>query len=289
MPRRPGPPPGAGHGLCARRTTAKLADETACVDGTAGERVRPSAGGMTEGRAAWLGGDEPGPGPAAGGMPLAEHGLAGPVSDVAEGRGTSSHGHGNGSASFTFVATYAGRATPGVSGGTRRETPVATLRAPAPGLRLTEKGHRMASATDSDGPRSSTGRPAAFFDLDKTIIAKSSTLAFSRSFYAGGLISRAVGAAQRLRAVRLPGGRCRPRPDGEDAGVPLRPVRRLGRADRARHRRRHPAQHRRPAGLRRGGLADRGAPPRGTRRGHRLRLRRRGGRADRRDARRGRA
>ena len=38
--------------------------------------------------------------------------------------------------------------------------------------------------------RLATGRPAAFFDLDKTIIAKSSTLAFSRSFYAGGLISR---------------------------------------------------------------------------------------------------
>jgi HAD superfamily hydrolase (TIGR01490 family) len=36
----------------------------------------------------------------------------------------------------------------------------------------------------------STGRPAAFFDLDKTIIAKSSTLAFSRPFYRGGLISR---------------------------------------------------------------------------------------------------
>ncbi len=34
------------------------------------------------------------------------------------------------------------------------------------------------------------GRPAAFFDLDKTIIAKSSTLAFSRSFYQGGLITR---------------------------------------------------------------------------------------------------
>ncbi|WP_231248605.1 HAD-IB family hydrolase [Nocardioides furvisabuli] len=31
---------------------------------------------------------------------------------------------------------------------------------------------------------------AAFFDLDKTIIAKSSTLAFSREFQAGGLISR---------------------------------------------------------------------------------------------------
>ena len=47
----------------------------------------------------------------------------------------------------------------------------------------------------STSPRSATaagplGRPAAFFDLDKTIIAKSSTLAFSRSFYAGGLISR---------------------------------------------------------------------------------------------------
>lgn len=35
-----------------------------------------------------------------------------------------------------------------------------------------------------------SGGPAAFFDLDKTIIVKSSTLAFSRSFYAGGLISR---------------------------------------------------------------------------------------------------
>jgi HAD superfamily hydrolase (TIGR01490 family) len=33
-------------------------------------------------------------------------------------------------------------------------------------------------------------RTAAFFDLDKTIIAKSSTLAFSREFQAGGLISR---------------------------------------------------------------------------------------------------
>jgi HAD superfamily hydrolase (TIGR01490 family) len=33
-------------------------------------------------------------------------------------------------------------------------------------------------------------RAAAFFDLDKTIIAKSSTLAFSRQFYEGGLITR---------------------------------------------------------------------------------------------------
>ncbi|WP_432476284.1 HAD family hydrolase [Nocardioides sp. GXQ0305] len=36
-----------------------------------------------------------------------------------------------------------------------------------------------------------SSRPtAAFFDLDKTIIAKSSTLAFSKPFQAGGLISR---------------------------------------------------------------------------------------------------
>jgi HAD superfamily hydrolase (TIGR01490 family) len=33
-------------------------------------------------------------------------------------------------------------------------------------------------------------RTAAFFDLDKTIIATSSTLAFSRPFYRGGLINR---------------------------------------------------------------------------------------------------
>ena len=54
----------------------------------------------------------------------------------------------------------------------------------------------MAAAVEPTRPavgrtsRRASGRPAAFFDLDKTIIAKSSTLAFSRSFYAGGLISR---------------------------------------------------------------------------------------------------
>jgi len=52
--------------------------------------------------------------------------------------------------------------------------------------------------TEADGgsraprpfPGRAGGRPAAFFDLDKTIIAKSSALAFSRPFYAGGLINR---------------------------------------------------------------------------------------------------
>ncbi len=38
--------------------------------------------------------------------------------------------------------------------------------------------------------RRKAGRPAAFFDLDKTIIAKSASFAFSREFFAGGLINR---------------------------------------------------------------------------------------------------
>ncbi|NUR08100.1 MAG: HAD-IB family hydrolase [Nocardioidaceae bacterium] len=56
-------------------------------------------------------------------------------------------------------------------------------------------------------PRRSTGRPAAFFDLDKTIIAKSSTLAFSKPFQAGGLISRrAVLRSAYAQFVYLVGG-----------------------------------------------------------------------------------
>ncbi|GIG53836.1 HAD family hydrolase [Demequina activiva] len=38
--------------------------------------------------------------------------------------------------------------------------------------------------------RNRGGRSAAFFDLDKTIIATSSSMAFSRPFYDGGLITR---------------------------------------------------------------------------------------------------
>lgn len=51
-------------------------------------------------------------------------------------------------------------------------------------------------------------RPAAaFFDLDKTIIAKSSTLAFSKPFQAGGLISRrAVLRSAYAQFVYLVGG-----------------------------------------------------------------------------------
>lgn len=39
-------------------------------------------------------------------------------------------------------------------------------------------------------PADDVRKAAAFFDLDKTIIAKSSTLAFGRPFYQGGLINR---------------------------------------------------------------------------------------------------
>lgn len=42
--------------------------------------------------------------------------------------------------------------------------------------------------THSGGTR--VRRPAAFFDLDKTVIAKSSTLAYAKPFYRGGLINR---------------------------------------------------------------------------------------------------
>ena len=46
--------------------------------------------------------------------------------------------------------------------------------------------------TTYGGRVTTQGRSAAFFDLDKTVIARSSTLAFSRPFYAGGLITRSA-------------------------------------------------------------------------------------------------
>jgi len=61
------------------------------------------------------------------------------------------------------------------------------------------------SAGTADGP--GPGPVAAFFDLDKTIIAKSSTLAFSKPFQAGGLISRrAVLRSAYAQFVYLVGG-----------------------------------------------------------------------------------
>ncbi|NKI41587.1 HAD family hydrolase [Streptomyces physcomitrii] len=48
----------------------------------------------------------------------------------------------------------------------------------------------MAGAYAQRVENHSLPRTAAFFDLDKTVIAKSSTLTFSKSFYQGGLINR---------------------------------------------------------------------------------------------------
>ena len=72
------------------------------------------------------------------------------------------------------------------------------------------------------------GRSAAFFDLDKTIIATSSTLAFSRPFFANGLITRrSVIRSMYAQFVFLPRRR-RPRPDRADAALPVRLTQRLG-------------------------------------------------------------
>lgn len=44
--------------------------------------------------------------------------------------------------------------------------------------------------TTANGSEGDQRRAAAFFDLDKTVIAKSSTLAFSRPFYRAGLLNK---------------------------------------------------------------------------------------------------
>lgn len=57
---------------------------------------------------------------------------------------------------------------------------------------MTENDATAHPSTESS-PASATGRPvrtAAFFDLDKTVIAKSSTLAFSKPFFDQGLLNR---------------------------------------------------------------------------------------------------
>ncbi len=47
-----------------------------------------------------------------------------------------------------------------------------------------------ARATETAQPYCGAVRAAAFFDLDKTVIARSSTLAFGKPFYRGGLVNR---------------------------------------------------------------------------------------------------
>ncbi|MFJ8040527.1 HAD family hydrolase [Kitasatospora sp. NPDC096147] len=61
--------------------------------------------------------------------------------------------------------------------------------APAPAAGAAARAPESAAPATPARPLGAT-RTAAFFDLDKTIIAKSSALAFSRPFYQGGLINR---------------------------------------------------------------------------------------------------
>ncbi|MDT5325942.1 MAG: hypothetical protein QOF25_3094 [Mycobacterium sp.] len=60
-------------------------------------------------------------------------------------------------------------------------------------LRTVSASDQAADGSLAPGRETTTGLPvrtAAFFDLDKTVIAKSSTLAFSRPFFDQGLINR---------------------------------------------------------------------------------------------------
>ena len=70
------------------------------------------------------------------------------------------------------------------------------------------RGNRNAVSARAPYPRLVDRAPtAAFFDLDKTIIAKSSVLAFGRPFYQGGLINRrAVLRSAYAQFVYLVGG-----------------------------------------------------------------------------------
>ena len=68
---------------------------------------------------------------------------------------------------------------------------------PAPGGRV----GGLASSLDVTGPLPSPPASAAFFDLDKTIIAGSSALAFSRPFRRQGLLTRRAVLRSGVRAV----------------------------------------------------------------------------------------
>ena len=50
--------------------------------------------------------------------------------------------------------------------------------------------HGQLTPPQTEPPVGGPARTAAFFDLDKTVIAKSSTLAFSKPFFAQGLLNR---------------------------------------------------------------------------------------------------
>ena len=137
--------------------------------------------------------------------------------------------------------------------------------------------------------KSKAGQPvrtAAFFDLDKTVIAKSSTLAFSKPFYDQGLINRrTVLKSAYAQFLFLMSGADHDQMDrmrnyitnmcaGWDVGT--------DQVD----RRRNAARHRRPSGLRRGRQPDRRSQAVRARRRRRVGVGRGDRRPDRQSARR---
>ena len=110
----------------------------------------------------------------------------------------------------------------------------------------------LASSLDMSGPPVSPPAAAAFFDLDKTIIAGSSALAFSRPFRRQGLITRRACSAQRLRPAADHAVRRGRRDDGGPAAADHRAVHRLGGRPDPRDRGRDAARDRRAPRLRRG-------------------------------------
>src|SRR3954471_4418201 len=64
------------------------------------------------------------------------------------------------------------------------------MMSPLSGFRCRHRPQRVPSMNDLPLHLPAVGRSAAFFDLDKTVIAKSSALAFGRPFYRDGLIGR---------------------------------------------------------------------------------------------------
>ena len=156
-----------------------------------------------------------------------------------------------------------------------------------PRSRLPRQAPTIAQArTYPDRVAPGPNRSAAFFDLDKTIIARSSTFAFSRPFYAGGLITRrAVLRSAYAHFVYLAGGADHDQmermrqylSDWSPGGTCSRC---------ATSSPRHSHELIQPVVYRGGDGADRRAPCRRPGRRDRVLQRRRGGRADRGDARR---
>src|SRR3954471_8969798 len=64
------------------------------------------------------------------------------------------------------------------------------MMSPLSGFRCRHRPQRVPSMNDLPLHLPAVGLSAAFFDLDKTVIAKSSALAFGRPFYRDGLITR---------------------------------------------------------------------------------------------------